>query len=225
MNFLSHYYFTQSDHDPYYTLGSILPDLLRNHNNTWKIFPEKEPKKFTNHPQLLSLLKGWKLHLHVDKIFHSSSIFTSTCSNLRKDLVPIFTRLPIRPFFLAHVGYELLLDSLLIQNKEVDTEAFYQELASCEPEIIRKFLRLSGFSEPEGFQVFLDAFIESKYLNSYAQSKNIIYALDQIGRRVWKEPFNQTEKEQATLLFDSIKVALDANYTAIFEEIECSMKR
>lgn len=225
MNFLSHYYFTKNDHDPYYTLGSILPDLLRNHNHTWKANPEKEPEKFNDNPQLHSLLKGWELHLHVDKIFHSSSIFTNACSNLRKDLAPIFTRLPIRPFFLAHVGYELLLDSLLIQNKEVETEAFYQDLASCEPEIIQEFLRLSGFPEPERFQVFLNSFIESKYLNSYVHSKNLVYALDQIGRRVWREPFNQTEKEQATLVFDSLKATLNASYITIFKEIEDRLKR
>ena len=225
MNFLSHYYFTQHEQDPYYTLGSILPDLLRNHNNTWKATPEKNPEKFNEHPQLRSLLTGWELHLHVDKVFHSSNIFTQACSNLRKELAPIFTRLPIRPFFLAHVGYELLLDSLLIQNKQVETELFYQELASCDPVIIHNFLHLNGFAEAEGFQIFLDSFIESNYLNSYSQSENLVYALDQIGRRVWKERFNETEKKQASLLFDAMKQTLNSSYMTIFEQIEESISK
>lgn len=220
MNFLSHYYFTQHKSNPYYTLGSVLPDLLRNHNAAWKPNPEKEPEKFKNHPHLLSLLGGWKLHLQVDKIFHSSSIFLAACSSLRKDLAPIFTRLPIRPFFLAHVGYEILLDSLLIQNKEIETEAFYQELASCDPHIIQEFLSLSGICKTEEFITFLNSFIQSKYLNSYTESKNIVYALDQIGKRVWTEKFNQEEKEQAILVFDSLKTSLNPTFMTIFKQIE-----
>ena len=220
MNFLSHYYFTQHKNDAYYTLGSVLPDLLRNHNAAWKPNPEKRTQKFKNDPHLNSLLRGWELHLQVDKLFHSSSIFLAACSSLRKDLAPIFMRLPIRPFFLAHVGYELILDSLLIQNKEIETEAFYQELASCEPIIIQEFLSLSGIYKTDDFLTFLNSFIQSKYLNSYTETKNIVYALDQIGKRVWVEPFNQEEKEQAILVFDSLKTSLNPTFMTIFKQIE-----
>src|SRR5690606_18202249 len=134
-------YFTQNKHDPYFTLGSVLPDLIRNYRDDWRIRPENEVNNFNKNSELISLIHGWNLHLHVDRGFHSSDFFHQQTSALRKSLVLVFRRLPIRPFFLAHVGYELTLDRLLIHNKLIKTDQFYQELASCDPYIIKEFLK------------------------------------------------------------------------------------
>lgn len=223
MNFLSHFYFTQNKNDPYFSLGSILPDLLRNYDGSWKIKPEKEIEKFNKSQAFTSLLEGWKLHLHVDKQFHSSSSFLQESSALRKKLVSIFTRLPIRPFFLAHVGYELTLDSLLIQNGLVKTDDFYQEIGACDPSIIQNFLIDAGIKNPSGFLVFLDSFIKSKYLESYREPKNIVLALDRIGRRVWSEQFNEDETQKSILVFQDLKESMNHTYMNVFKEIEISI--
>lgn len=223
MNFLSHYYFTQHKNDPYFSMGSILPDLLRNYNGSWKIKPEKEVAKFSVNPHFNSLLKGWSLHLDVDNQFHNSTSFLQESSALRKRLFPVFTRLPIRPFFLAHVGYELMLDSLLIQNKLVNTDDFYREIEDCDPTVILDFLRTAGIKDPSGFTSFLDSFIESRYLESYSESKSIVYALDRIGRRVWREKFNENEIKESILVFQEFKESLNPTFIKIFEEIEESM--
>lgn len=223
MNFLSHYYFTQNNNDPYFSLGSILPDLLRNYNGSWKIKPEKEVDKFGENPHFDSLLKGWSLHLIVDKQFHTSTSFLRESSALRKRLVTVFTRLPIRPFFLAHIGYELMLDSLLIQNKLVNTDDFYREIEDCDPTIILDFLRTTGIKDPSGFAGFLNSFIESRYLESYSESKNIVYALDRIGRRIWCEKFNENEIKESTLVFQELKESLNSTFIKIFEEIKGSI--
>jgi hypothetical protein len=223
MNFLSHFYFTQNKNEPYFSLGSILPDLLRNYNNTWKINPEKETVILFKNPPLKSLLKGWKLHIHVDNQFHSSTSFLQESSTLRKELAPIFTRLPIRPFFLAHVGYELTLDSLLIQNKVVKIDDFYQEIGACDPTVIQEFLIDAGISNPSGFLVFLDSFIKSRYLESYMESKNIVFALDRIGRRVWIEPFNEDEIKESILVFQNLKENIQPTFMEVFKQIEKSI--
>lgn len=223
MNFLSHFYFTQTKNDPYFSLGSILPDLLRNYNNSWKITPEKEIEKFGSQPNIASLLSGWELHLHVDKVFHSSNSFLQESSTLRKELVSIFTRLPIRPFFLAHVGYELTLDSLLIHHKLVKTDQFYRELEACEPNLILDFLKIAGIKEPLGFLAFLDSFIKSRYLESYTDPKNIVYALDRIGRRVWDVQFNETEVKDAISVFQNLKESLNPTFINVFHQIEGSI--
>lgn len=223
MNFLSHFYFTQHQNDPYFSIGSILPDLLRNYDGSWKIKPEKEVEKFARNPYFASLLKGWILHIHVDKIFHSSSSFLRETSILRKKLVPIFTRLPIRPFFLAHVGYELILDSLLIQNRLVSTDDFYEEIGACDPSLIQDFLINAGITDPSEFLKFLDSFIESRYLKSYSESKNIVYALDRIGRRVWHEKFNEDEIEESILVFRDLKESLNPTFINVFEQIRESI--
>lgn len=223
MNFLSHYYFTQHKNDPYFSMGSILPDLLRNHDDSWKIRPEKEIEKFGGNLRFDSLLKGWCLHLDVDNQFHTSAIFLRESSALRRRLVPVFTRLPIRPFFLAHVGYELMLDSLLIQNKLVNTDDFYREIEDSDLTVILDFLRTAGIKDPSGFTNFLNSFIESRYLESYSESKSIVYALDRIGRRVWREKFNKNEIKESILVFQELKESLNPTFIKIFEEIKESI--
>ncbi len=226
MNFLSHFYFTQNKHDPYLTLGSVLPDLLRNYKGSWRIRPEKEEdeEKFNKYPELASIILGWNLHLHVDSIFHSSESFRRETAALRRKLVHVFKRLPIRPFFLAHVGYELTLDRLLIHNQLIKTNQFYQELAKCESSIIQDFLAKAGIAEPTGFLNFLDSFIESKYLESYKDSKSIVYALDRIGRRVWDAKFNKNEINESILIFEELKDTLNPSFIKIFKQIENTLE-
>lgn len=219
MNFLSHFYFTRTK-DPYYTLGSVLPDLLRNAGGIWRLSPEKEKEKFSQDPALRSLLKGWELHVHVDKIFHSSPIFIAETAALRKLLVPVFTRLPIRPFFLAHVAYELILDSLLIQEHILNPDDFYHDLAACDPTVLQTFLIQAGIADPAAFLGFLESFIASKYLESYESSKNVVYALDRIGRRVWREKFNGDEIAESIVVLDRFKNSQNATFMEVFKEIE-----
>jgi hypothetical protein len=223
MNFLSHFYFTQNKNDPYFSLGSVLPDLLRNYDDSWRIKPEKEIERFNKNSESASLLKGWELHLQVDKSFHSSEFFLQETSTLRKKLALIFRRLPIRPFFLAHVGYELTLDRLLIHNELIKTDHFYQELALCNPYFIQDFLTTAGIKESSGFLNFLNSFIESKYLESYRESKSIVHALDRIGRRVWTVKFNEEEVRESILIFEKLKDDLNPTFIKIFEEIEDSL--
>src|SRR5690606_29084433 len=103
VNFLSHFYFTKTVDNPYYTLGSILPDLFRNYQGSWKFHPENLNIEFNDNPDLSFLFQGWNLHIQVDALFHNSVSFKHQSSILRKELVNVFTNLPKRPFFLAHV--------------------------------------------------------------------------------------------------------------------------
>lgn len=224
MNFLSHYYFTQDEPNPYYTLGSLLPDLFRNHRANWKFNPEKQPELFAGDDDLEHLLRGWSLHLEVDHLFHDAALFKQESSILRKDLVRVFQQLPKRPFFLAHIGYELLLDSLLIRHRLVDTHKFYATLAACQTEVIERFLNKLGMYHNERFYDFLDDFISSRYLESYAKTESIVYALDRIGRRVWIEPFSEEETRQTVLLLQENLERLEADFFDIFDELLLNLK-
>lgn len=220
MNFLSHFYFTKRNHDPYYSLGSILPDLLKNHNSSLRLKPEGKLSELNINPNYRSILNGWDLHITTDKHFHSSDYFEQETSALRKKLVPIFTRLPIRPFFLAHVGYELTLDSLLIQNKLVDTNDFYNRIKECSPGVINTFLTLCDMENASDFSEFLNSFIQSRYLESYNKPENIVYALDRIGRRVWQEKFTSYEIDQSFYVFKDLKDSLDNSFIEVFHYLE-----
>jgi len=224
VNFLSHYYFTQAEPNPYYTLGSLLPDLFRNHRANWKFNPEKQPELFQGDENLRQMLRGWELHLEVDHLFHDAARFKQESSILRKELVNVFHQLPKRPFFLAHIGYELLLDSLLIRHRLVDTHKFYETLAACQTEVIERFLNQLGIYHNDRFYDFLNDFISSRYLESYAKTESIVYALDRIGRRVWIDAFTDEEAHQTVLVLDENLKRLDTSFFDIFDNLLLNLK-
>lgn len=223
MNFLSHFYFSQNEKNPYYSLGTILPDLCRNYDKSWKFHPERNADKFNKESTFAALIDGWKLHVQVDKIFHSSPAFALQSSALRNELVSVFTRLPIRPFYLAHVGYELVLDSLLIHHKLIDIDLFYRNLAACDPTIIHDFLGAIGIFDTAGFLHFLKAFIENRYLENYHIPMNLVSALDYIGRGVWQEKFTETEAAKAGIIFQNFQGSLNPHFLEVFNFIDLKL--
>src|SRR5690606_3416883 len=217
MNFLSHYYYTQANQNPYYTLGAVLPDLFRNYHHDWKfheidVVPDSDDMSW--------LLKGWLLHIEVDRIFHSSPPFAAHTSHLRKKLVHVFTEPPKRPFFLAHIGFELILDALLIQNKKVNTAKFYQQLESGDSSVLDRFMVQLGVQDTGGFHEFFKNFIASRYLGSYDRPKSLAHALDQIGRRVWIEKFTDFETRNTIEVIDSTMKELNPTFIDVFHWVE-----
>lgn len=220
LNFLSHYYFVQVNNNPSYTLGAILPDLFRNHHYNWKFRPEKENLLFNDNPDLQFLFEGWKHHVQVDAIFHNSAPFIIHTSQLREELVKVFTQLPKRPFFLAHVAYELILDCLLIRNNIVNIDLFYKNLSSCDSQILDVFMNRIDITETKGFHRFLNNFIESRYLETYDEPRSLVHALDRIGRRVWLEQFSKRETENALTIIETATENLNSNFLDVFKLIE-----
>src|SRR5690606_6929586 len=118
-----------------------------------------------------------KLHVQVDALFDKSPPFNLHSSGLRIEVIEIFVTLPIRPFFVAHVGYELMLDSLLIRNNLIQTKQFYDNLSDCDTVIVDAFMNKLGVTETNNFHAFLTNFIDTRYLESYRNTENIVYAL------------------------------------------------
>jgi len=225
LNFLSHYYFVQVNNNPYSTLGAILPDLFRNHHYNWKFRPEKENLLFNDNSDLELLFEGWKHHVQVDALFHNSAPFIIHTSQLREELVKVFTHLPKRPFFLAHVAYELILDCLLIRNNIVNTDLFYKNLDSCDFQTLDVFMDRIGISETKGFHLFLNNFIASRYLESYDKPKSLVHALDRIGRRVWLEQFSKRETENALTVIENAIENLNAEFLNVFKIVDEEIKK
>src|SRR5205085_12273632 len=99
MNFLSHLYFDRNSTNPDLVLGTVLPDLMKNANKSWIIHPEKRIDLLDNDYTLLSLLKGWKRHVDVDRYFHCSDFFLEHSKAIRLIIVPHLEDSPVRPSF------------------------------------------------------------------------------------------------------------------------------
>src|ERR1700761_7680057 len=186
MNFLSHYYFDRDTTNCYHTLGTVLPDLLKNADKHIIIHPEK-----LNHPDpaINDIIKGWQKHLEADRYFHSSDFFITQSHKLKLLLKPAIVGSPVKPFFLGHIAVELVLDNLLLTTGKITVDYFYNHLKGCDNDIIEEFLTFAGLKDTTRFFRFFEGFKRDGYLHTYAETPQIAYALKRICMRVWQNPF------------------------------------
>ena len=131
---------------------------------------------------------------------------------------------PVKPFFLAHIGLELVLDHLLLINADVKVALFYDALAASDKVALNQFLQNCGLSDTTAFFNFLNNFISGKYLFSYQKMENIAYALNRICMRIWNNPFSESQVDQLTIQLETYKSLLETSYLSIFHEIEPQLK-
>lgn len=223
MNFLSHYYFDRNKNNPYEILGMILPDLLKNVNKSWNIFPEKNPLVNSINAADIYLLNGWKRHLLVDKVFHNSEFFLYHQHQIKLQIKDIIKESKAKPFFIGHITLELILDNLLITQNKIIVDDLYKQLQKVNPTLLNNFLIQNGIKETEIFFKFFDMFIQEKYLHSYAQPENITYALKRVCMRIWNSPFTlQQEKSLTEVIITYIK-HLEEEFIIIFDLIESQL--
>ena len=86
-----------------------------------------------------------------------------------------------------------------------------------------KFLELNDIDDTDHFLKFFDKFIQSNYLNSYRQSHNIIYALNRICMRIWKDPLTESQMHNLSKILTEYHDNLQGNYIEIFDEISLAI--
>lgn len=201
-------------------MGIVLPDLVKNACKGANLYPQKSEFLFVGKPDEEALLKGWKKHLKVDLLFHSSTFFFEKTAELKLLIAPVVENTPIRPSFLAHIGLELLLDHLLIEHNLIQINDFYEKLNVVKKDSLNNFLTHCKFKDQELFFNFLDRFLSSKYLLSYQKLENISYALNRICMRLWPESLNENQLNNLTLQLNIFKTTLEKDFMEIYKEIE-----
>lgn len=222
MNFLSHFYFDRHSKDPHLVLGSVLPDLLKNAKKEWNLHPEKKAEQF-NSVFESSILEGWRRHIIVDRIFHNSAFFLEHTARIKNAIIPVLKNSEVRPSFLAHISLELMLDGTLLKDNHIKSVDFYSHLRNSDREAIKRFLKLNNIQDTSYFFTFFDKFIQSNYLESYRESNNIMYALNRICMRIWKDPLTESEILALGDILTNYHQNLLGNYMNIFEEINLNL--
>jgi len=217
MNFLSHYYFDRNVTDCYHILGIVLPDLLKNADKTIVLHPEKLHHQYQS---VNTIIKGWNKHLEVDRYFHSSEFFVTHSHQLKKVLAPVIEGSPVKPFFLGHIGLELILDNLLITTNEITVHNFYEHMSECDDGIIQEFLTFAGLADTTKFFRFFNGFKKDGYLHTYSETPKIAYALKRICMRIWKDPFTEEQESNMNEVVVEYREQLYNNFMSIFNEIE-----
>ncbi len=217
MNFLSHYYFDRNTTDCYHILGTVLPDLLKNADKTIVLHPEK---LHHNHSNVNHITEGWNKHLAVDRYFHSSTFFLTHSHQLKKLLAPVIKSSPVKPFFLGHIGIELILDNLLLTTQKITVDDFYDHLKGCDNNIIEEFLISAGLKDTTRFFRFYEGFKKDGYLHTYEDTRQIAYALKRICMRVWENPFTPQHEARINAILITYRELLLTDFMTIFNEIE-----
>jgi len=219
MNFLSHFYFERKANDAQRTLGSVLPDLLRNMDRDIRIFPEKDPTAYIKDEKLAKIYKGWIRHIETDRIFHNSVFFIDKTQQLKAHLMPVVSNTQVRGSFLSHIALELLLDRQLLKDSWLHEDDFYNQLSEIDKESLKLFLDIAGVEDSSTFLIFFNSFVADKYLGSYRNMAQVAYALDQICRRFWPKGLGENKKIQLTAALNDYELELTHNYKSIFNEI------
>jgi len=224
MNFLSHFYFERQNTNDYFVMGVVLPDLVKNAHKDWNLNPQKNEFLYAADPDQYAVLSGWKKHLEVDRLFHNSLFFKEQTANLKQCILPLLNTGPVKPFFLAHIGLELVLDHLLLVENQLDVNTFYTQLSEANTASLDRFLAQAGVPDKLLFDNFLANFISGRYLLSYQKMENISYALNRICMRLWNNPFNEDQLVRLTGQLERFKEHIAHHYLDIFEEIETALK-
>lgn len=225
MNYLSHFFFDASNSNSAYILGIALPDLVKNHNRRWNLHPHKHEDLWKNSEVLSSINFGWQRHLAVDDLFHSSDYFMKYSRKISEDIRNLkLDNVHLKPFMVGHIGLELILDTLLIKNKIVDAQVFYNHLEACQVDDIEQFIQLNGIANAAEFRTFYQRFKDVQYLLSYKSNESIVYALNRIQYRLSGSFLNEKD---TIILQDAIAECMnyiELDYLTVFEEIEWRLK-
>lgn len=224
MNYLSHYYFDQKNTEPYCILGIALPDLVKNHNRRWNVHPHKYEALYTNDPILSAIYKGWQRHLSVDHFFHEAPYFIQKSQLITERMRSIpFENNKIKPFMIGHVGLELMLDTLLIKNKNVQAKHFYEMLEKCDITHIIRFLKINEIENPEAFEEFYRGFCKVQYLLKYQSNESVVYALNRIQYRLTGQFLTENDVRYMHQHIADLMDIVEQDYLYIFEEIEAHL--
>ena len=219
MNFLSHYYFERYAVHSEQVLGGLLPDLLKNADKNYSFQLHKIDHILPNGLKYDALTEGWKGHVEVDKLFHSSDFFYHHTHELRKLIEGDIADLPVRASFLAHISLELLLDHKLIANNLLSVNRLYEHLENVDRRILTNYLTALENVDVPHFYNFYDKFVASKYIFDYAKVSNIPYALFNICKRIWKFTPTTQHLEKLALQLDNYQKNKLTDFSEIYTYI------
>lgn len=218
MNFLSHFFIDWQEDDPPYSLGKVLPDLLRNFDGLVRVKPYNEMPA-TNDQK--SLHKGVEMHYAVDKYFHQSAFFLQNAQKVKNLMLASGFSDAHRYLFLhAHILLELMLDKLIIINNDQVAQKFYEQLGKIDVVTIQPIFRYNNIENHlAAFMHFYSRFLQVRYLYSYTNNESMAYALGRIISRVGMAGFAGSDHDKLLRVIPQVENLMADQFLKIFDEI------
>jgi hypothetical protein len=171
---------------PYFMAGTAVPDWLSVVDRKVRFRPQHlEPWTFCDEPLQAEVAAGTLRHLHDDGWFHATRGFVEVTGELTR----LFReRLgaddQYHCGFLGHVGMELLLDAVLIEQHPERFEEYWRVLQSVDPAAVEGAINRMARQPTERLAWFIDLFRREQVLRCYLNDGRLLSRLNQVLTRV-----------------------------------------
>jgi hypothetical protein len=176
--------------DPYFLAGTAVPDWLSVVDRRVRVRPrEAEVAAVGDDDILARVARGVAQHHADDARFHATAAFAELSLAFT---AAIRDRLPpddgLRPSFLGHILVELLLDSLLIDQRPGLIDAYYRSMHEVDSRRVEDAVNRMAARTTDRLRVFIPLFTQERFLCDYADDVKLHRRLNQVMHRVGLEP-------------------------------------
>ncbi len=207
MNYLTHFYFNTlrpeySSVSPDFHFGVALPDILSVYDRSLRFHAGPSD----NFPA--DMWMGIQNHLQMDAFFHKSEFFKVSYEQIRQHLaVSIPAHLDIRPFFLAHVLVEILLDHYILNREPELARKFYTQLHQPDAKRLVKAMEEHFGKNLGGLSDLINKFLVTRFLEGYIELDHLIYPVNRMLMRTRQQVFELNDPVlTANILSPSLKI-------------------
>jgi hypothetical protein len=224
VNYLAHYFCEHPDERPYFVLGLILPDLLRDVQKRKMRFGEElltASREGAHGPIGVDIAAGIQRHLDVDVDFHNSAFFKDGMHRVWQwleeyEYETIPTRLPV----FAHVLLELMMDRIIIRHVPEAMAQFYSMLEQVErPEVLQWFEALGVLERPAAAFARIQVFLDDRFLYRYPDNAMMLYALNVLNQKVGQPVISPADEQKLLETINRTDAYLDEQGLAIYDAL------
>lgn len=224
MNYLAHYFCEHPEERPYYVLGLILPDLLRDVQKRKVRFGPGDlaaSREGQLGPIGCDIAEGIQRHLDIDVAFHSSAFFKQGMHQVwqwlgehQYDTIP--SRLPV----FAHVLLELMMDRIIMRHAPDALEQFYANLEAVErSEVLQWFEALGVIDRPVAAFARVQVFLDDRFLYRYPDNAMMLYALNVLNQKVGQPVIAPADEQKLLETINRTDAYLDQQGLAIYDAL------
>ena len=189
MNCFSHA-FRFLDRDPYFIVGTCLPDWLSACDRKCRV-REKHAVKFVDHddPIVSTIAKGIVRHHQDDDWFHKSPHFNKLILDFAVELRDLHgNERTMRPSLVGHIVVELFLDAYLNAKFPGRLEYFYEQVKTVDGKQIQDAINLFATKPTNKLVDEIARFIKERYLFDYDTDEGVIYRINKVFKRIKLNP-------------------------------------
>ncbi len=171
---------------PYFMAGTAVPDWLSVVDRKVRFRPQHlEPWTECDEPLQAEVAAGTLRHLRDDDWFHATRGFVEVTGELtRLFRERLGADEQYHCGFLGHVGMELLLDAVLMEQHPERFEEYWRVLDSVDPVAIEAAINRMARQPTDRLAWFISLFRREQFLRCYSSDERLLTRLNQVLTRV-----------------------------------------